>query len=140
MKGVGYISSVQWTSERFARAPTSPARGRAFCTQALRRMLRGRAGAEAVIADAEIIVSELITNAINAGCRLAELKLSARHDCVHIEVHDDGAGMPELQNPGVADQHGRGLLIVSALATTWGVERSTEGKRVWAELALHAAR
>jgi len=102
-------------------------------------MLRGRTDADAVIADAEIIVSELLTNAINAQCRLAELRLSARHDCVRIEVHDDGVGMPELQNPGIADQHGRGLLIVSALATNWGVERSSGGKRVWAELAFRRA-
>lgn len=103
-------------------------------------MLHGRTGAEALIADAEIIVSELITNAINADCELAELKLSARSDCVRIEVHDDGVGMPELQSPGIADRHGRGLLIVAALATDWGVERAPEGKRVWAELALATAR
>lgn len=103
-------------------------------------MLDGRAGADAVIADAEIIVSELLTNAINAQCDLAELRLSARQDCVRIEVHDDGTGMPELQYPGIADQHGRGLLIVSALASKWGVEPSSDGKRVWAELAFRRAR
>lgn len=99
-------------------------------------MLGNRAGAEDVIANAEMIVSELLTNAVNARCSGTEVMLSARDGRVRIEVHDDADGLPELQQPAITDQRGRGLLIVSALSTDWGVECSARGKRVWAELAL----
>jgi anti-sigma regulatory factor (Ser/Thr protein kinase) len=99
-------------------------------------MLADRVDAASVIADAELIVSELLSNAINASCTRTELMLSAREDCVRIEVHDDASGLPQPRHPDSADLHGRGLLIVSALATDWGVETSARGKRVWAELAL----
>lgn len=100
-------------------------------------MLGGRSGDIAqIIADAEVIVSELLTNAINAKCASTEVMLSAQDDSVRIEVHDDADGSPEVRQPRATDNHGRGLQIVSALSRDWGVEQSGRGKSVWAELAL----
>ncbi|MDT4903767.1 MAG: hypothetical protein QOH52_1783 [Pseudonocardiales bacterium] len=124
------------TSERFACAPTSPAEARQFCARHLAEVLGNRAGAQSMIADAELIVSELLTNSVNAQARLTELTLTAHDGYVRIEVHDDAGGKPELQQPGIDDEHGRGLMIVSALSSDWGVEASTVGKRVWVELSL----
>jgi anti-sigma regulatory factor (Ser/Thr protein kinase) len=123
-------------SEHYPCAPSSPAEARRFVAHRLADALGGRDGATEVIADAELIVSELLTNAVNAQCHRTELVLTARDDRVRIEVHDDARGEPELQRPAVEDEHGRGLVIVAALSADWGVEGSALGKRVWAELAL----
>lgn len=127
-------------SERFPCAVGSPAAARRFTKRNLAQMLGDRAGAGAAIADAEVIVSELLTNAINARCDSTELMLTARDDMVRIEVHDDAAGEPRPRRPDSDDEHGRGLMIVSALAHDWGFERSGRGKRVWAELFVRAVR
>lgn len=124
------------TSERFPCAVGSPAAARRFIKRNLDEMLGDRAGAVEVIADAEVIVSELLTNAVNASCGGAELRLSARDDMVRIEVHDDAEGVPQQRRPDDNEEHGRGLMIVSALAHDWGFERSGRGKRVWAEIFL----
>jgi len=93
----------------------------------------------ALIDQAEVIVSELITNALKAACSRTELHLSVFEDRVRIEVHDDAPGEPNVQNPSAEDINGRGLLIVSTLASAWGVDDMTVGKGVWAELAVPAA-
>ncbi|HEV7204087.1 MAG TPA: ATP-binding protein [Jatrophihabitans sp.] len=127
-------------SEKYPCAAGSPAAARRFARRNLTQMLGESAGADAAIADAEIIVSELLTNAINAWCDSTELRLSARDDLVRIEVHDDAGGEPRQRRPDHDDQHGRGLMIVSALAHEWGFERYGRGKRVWAELFVRAPR
>jgi anti-sigma regulatory factor (Ser/Thr protein kinase) len=123
-------------SERYPCAPSSPAEARRFVARSLADVLGDRDGAGDVIADAELIVSELLSNAVNAECDRTELTLTARDDRVRIEVHDDAGGNPEVQKPSAEDEHGRGLLIVAALSAAWGVDTSAVGKRVWAELTL----
>jgi signal transduction histidine kinase len=88
-----------------------------------------------VIADAELIVSELITNAIDAHCGNAQLTLTVDDDTVRIEVEDDATGLPHLRKARPTDRRGRGLAIVAALSSRWGYDKLSGGKRVWAELA-----
>lgn len=114
----------------------SPALGRAFCAEHLRGGLPDDVSVDAVIADAELIVSELITNALNAQSGRTDLVLSVRDHEVRIEVRDDAAGAPVVRTPDVTEGHGRGLRIVAALADRWGVEPDGPGKRVWAELRV----
>jgi anti-sigma regulatory factor (Ser/Thr protein kinase) len=123
-------------SESFPCAASSPAEGRKFCARNLAEVLAERDGAGRVIADAELIVSELLTNAIRANCSSTQVMLSTSDSALRIEVHDDAEGTPELRHPDITEHRGRGLLIVSALSRRWGVEASNGGKRVWAELAL----
>jgi CheY-like chemotaxis protein len=53
----------------------------------------------------------------------------------HVEVRDRGSGGPEVQAADEGAEHGRGLMLVSALTEAWGVEpRAAGGKAVWAEL------
>lgn len=90
--------------------------------------------ADGLIDTAELVVSELVTNAVvhaRTRCRLA---LRYRDDTLRIEVTDYGGGSPEPQPPSTTREGGRGLLIVSALAKAWGIDPAPGGKVVWAEL------
>lgn len=128
------------TSERFACVPAAPAAARRFCARSLGSALGDSSTAGDAVADVEVIASELVTNSVNAGCTVAEIQLTAHDGVVRIDVHDDGAGMPQPQHPTVEDEHGRGLLIVAALSRDWGVLPCRHGKTVWAEIALAASR
>jgi anti-sigma regulatory factor (Ser/Thr protein kinase) len=90
-----------------------------------------------VVADAELLTSELVSNAV----RHAELdpsqeivvRIVADGD-VRVEVVDQGPPFePDLRRPG-SGSSGWGLLLVDAVATSWGVEREGSGKRVWFEV------
>jgi two-component sensor histidine kinase len=86
-----------------------------------------------------LIVSELLTNAIRHGPTSEqgfEVVVTVLPDgiCV-IEVSDSEQSMPAQGTPGDADESGRGLRMVAALADTWGVRhRGRFGKTVWAVL------
>ena len=86
-----------------------------------------------------LIVSELLGNAVKAAVwPTVSLRLSWTARRVRIEVGDDDARLPVVRQPALADEGGRGLLLVSQLATRWGSYRVGRGKCVWAEVALPA--
>lgn len=88
-----------------------------------------------VVEDAQLVVSELVTNALIHGHSRCELRAGLSDAALRLQVVDGGAGMPEPQVAGEGDEHGRGLLLVSALCAAWGVEAlPAGGKIVWAEL------
>ncbi|WP_051855464.1 ATP-binding protein [Streptomyces sp. NRRL B-1347] len=96
----------------------------------------GAWGIEKRADDITLCVSELTTNALVHGAppgRGFKLRLLRDGGGVRIEVHDSGGGRPRLVGEGVADESGRGLLLVAALADTWGVAERNPGKVVWAE-------
>lgn len=86
---------------------------------------------------AVLFVSELVTNAVRhaggGGSKLV-LRLEAAGTTLRIEVHDDGPQWPRPGTPSGLGESGFGLIIVDALATTWGVSETATGKAVWAEL------
>ena len=87
---------------------------------------------EELVHQAQLVVSELATDAvIHSG---APFLLRVRHDprCLRIEVEDASGTLPWEMGPGTMS--GQGLRIVEALASHWGAERRGEGKVVWAEL------
>ncbi|MFF1359586.1 SpoIIE family protein phosphatase [Streptomyces sp. NPDC058297] len=84
---------------------------------------------------AELIVSELITNAIRYGAPPLQLRLIKNHTLT-CEVHDDSATSPQLRHARTVDEGGRGLFIVAQLAQRWGTRYTTEGKTVWSEQTL----
>ncbi|MFE9393379.1 ATP-binding protein [Streptomyces sp. NPDC006784] len=102
--------------------------------------------------DAVLLLSELTTNAVVHTRCLPEAELLCRATLVsretsvaallRIEVHDhaEGDDRPRLKNSEAADESGRGLCIVAALAADWGVRPSsvTGGNAVWATLRLPA--
>ena len=94
-------------------------------------------GIDAPLDDALLVVSELATNALTHARSSYRVRLSATALALRIEVDDDGAGTPEPQMLTETEEHGRGLFLVSALASSWGMAAAEGGgKRIWAELAL----
>ncbi|MEV7890732.1 SpoIIE family protein phosphatase [Streptomyces sp. NPDC002817] len=85
---------------------------------------------------AELMVSELVTNAVrHSHSRPLQLRL-VRGDTLLCEVDDDDHDLPTLLSAGPEDEFGRGLRIVSTLAREWGTSRTKAGKTVWFELTL----
>jgi len=82
---------------------------------------------------AELVVSELVTNAIRYGRPPIRLRLI--HDrSLLCEVSDAGGTTPHLRRARTFDEGGRGLLLVAQLAEHWGTRHARQGKTVWAEL------
>jgi anti-sigma regulatory factor (Ser/Thr protein kinase) len=103
----------------------------------IRRPLRQWGLAELIPA-AELVVSELVTNAV----RYAQSKISLRlvlEGGLFCEVLDDSAAPPRLREAGQDDERGRGLQVVSQVAQRWGTRRTGTGKVVWCELTLPPA-
>jgi anti-sigma regulatory factor (Ser/Thr protein kinase) len=123
------------TTERYACGKGSPSHARRFCSDVLQRALGDNSHSREVIDDAELIVSELVTNAIDADCGGAELTVTVEDGRVRIEVDDDAHGLPQPAPARPSDDRGRGLAIVAALSTRWGYEKKARGKLVWAELS-----
>lgn len=90
--------------------------------------------ADGLIDTAELVVSELVTNAVVHARSRCKLALRYSRETLRIEVTDFGEGSPEPQPPSTTRVGGRGLLIVSALAKAWGIDPAPGGKVVWAEL------
>jgi anti-sigma regulatory factor (Ser/Thr protein kinase) len=88
---------------------------------------------------AELLVSELVTNAFlhSAGSRI-RLALTAAHGVLRCEVSDVGHRVPRVLAAGSAT-NGRGMFLVDALALRWGCEQDGTGKTVWFELATRAS-
>lgn len=93
---------------------------------------------------AELIVSELVSNAVEASGRRGHIRVCLLCDGTRVvlEVWDQASGVPVLREAGVLDESGRGLNLVAALASGWGwhpahgrpVTGARPGKCVWAVL------
>ena len=92
-------------------------------------------GLERLSDTAELLVSELVTNAIRAASYEVELRLM-RVGKLLVEVSDDNHNLPQLQRAEADDVEGRGLALVSHMSRRWGTSRKAVGKVVWFELPL----
>ncbi|MEU6344586.1 SpoIIE family protein phosphatase [Streptomyces sp. NPDC046977] len=90
---------------------------------------------EDVAFTAEMVVSELVTNAIRYGTGPVHLRL-IRQDNLICEVSDGSNTAPHLRRARMFDEGGRGLFIVSQLAERWGTRQRPDGKTIWAEINL----
>ncbi|MEU6368677.1 SpoIIE family protein phosphatase [Streptomyces sp. NPDC046931] len=84
---------------------------------------------------AELVVSELVTNAIRYGSPPVHLRL-IRDTALICEVGDASSTAPHLRRARLSDEGGRGLLIVAQLSRRWGSRHTRFGKTIWAELPL----
>jgi anti-sigma regulatory factor (Ser/Thr protein kinase) len=115
-----------------------------------RRTLRGW-GLHSLIDDAELVVSELVTNAVKAtglpdrsrsqGTDAAqdtiEMKIRLLGAGFYVEVWDRNGGSPTVPAQTDDAEGGRGLFLVESLSDKWGVRHPAEGgKVVWARLLL----
>ncbi|MEU5520455.1 SpoIIE family protein phosphatase [Streptomyces sp. NPDC093250] len=85
---------------------------------------------------AELVVSELVTNAIRYGLPPIRLRLIHDDSTLICEVSDASHTAPHLRRAKTWDEGGRGLLLVAQLTQRWGSRHTAEGKTIWAELAL----
>ncbi|MGW7366468.1 SpoIIE family protein phosphatase, partial [Streptomyces sp. NPDC054841] len=85
---------------------------------------------------AELVLSELITNAIRYGSEPITLRL-LRDRALICEVSDGSSTSPRLRRAKVTDEGGRGLFLVAQFAERWGTRYIPTGKVIWAELSLH---
>jgi len=111
----------------------SPARTRDFL-----RGLIEQWGAEELLEDALLLVSELVSNAVlhARSAMVVTASWSAGNGVLRVTVRDDqGDGEPRVRHADADATSGRGLEIVQMLASRWGVARDHDGKAVWFELA-----
>ncbi|MFI6473191.1 ATP-binding protein [Streptomyces sp. NPDC050516] len=107
--------------------------------RALRELLgpSGHSGAADV---AELLTSELVTNALVHTDHGAVVTATVGESGLRVEVRDFVAALPTPYAPSADDgTHGRGLLLVQALADAWGVHEHGMGKVVWFELGCNGA-
>jgi anti-sigma regulatory factor (Ser/Thr protein kinase) len=102
--------------------------------RALRELLR-HWGSPAVADVAELLTSELVTNALVHTGDGAVVTATVGTNRLRVEVRDFMSALPRLHTPG-ADEgtHGRGLVLVQSLSDSWGVQTLGMGKVVWFEL------
>jgi anti-sigma regulatory factor (Ser/Thr protein kinase) len=114
--------------------PESAAKARRFITRICNAAQLG----ESTCATAALLVSELVTNAIRYGGSRAVLEATAPGGVLRVAVRDDNPALPVVgRHPELTQEGGRGLLLVSTLADSWGVETvEGGGKAVWFELGL----
>jgi PAS domain S-box-containing protein len=112
----------------------APARCRRFVDEFL--AASGVTVSDIVRFDVELVTTELVTNAINAGTGLVTVGVTLGTGWMQVDVTDDVPGVPDLRDAAVTDLGGRGLAIVAATAIDWGYELISTGKSVWARIAI----
>jgi anti-sigma regulatory factor (Ser/Thr protein kinase) len=88
----------------------------------------------------ELIVSELVTNAIRYGRPPIQLRLIHQDSTLISEVYDSSGSTPHMRRARIFDEGGRGLLLVAQLADRWGTRHDRIGKTVWAEQSVDRPR
>ena len=95
-------------------------------------------GLEDIAFTTELILSELITNAIRYGAEPIRVRLLHNRTLI-CEVSDGSSTSPPARRAATTDEGGRGLFLVAQFAERWGTRYTPGGKVIWAELALHNA-
>jgi CheY-like chemotaxis protein/anti-sigma regulatory factor (Ser/Thr protein kinase) len=129
---LGRLTRRRYETARIELGPdrSDVAAARRFVTDRCREW-----GCADVVDDAELVVSELVTNALLYSESPCELRAGLSDAAMRLQVVDQGTGMPDPMSATDTDEHGRGLLLVSALCAAWGVEALPGGgKIVWAEI------
>jgi len=96
----------------------------------------GRWGLSDASFTAELVVSELVTNAIRYGAHPIRLRLIHDESTLICEVSDTSHTAPHLRRAKTWDEGGRGLLLVAQLTQRWGSRHTADGKTIWSEIAL----
>ncbi|MGW6908282.1 SpoIIE family protein phosphatase [Streptomyces sp. NPDC054940] len=90
-------------------------------------------GLEELQFSTELLVSELVTNAVRYGDAPIRLRLIHQPDVLICEVADASSTSPRMRHARTTDEGGRGLFIVAQLTQRWGTRYTTSGKIIWAE-------
>ena len=98
-------------------------------------------GLDTVSVDAELLISELVTNAVEATAKLPvlapiELNIAAYPGQLVLQVCDASPELPAERPQSESALNGRGLHIIRSISSAWGFAREPGGKLVWASLGL----
>jgi anti-sigma regulatory factor (Ser/Thr protein kinase) len=98
-----------------------------------RQLVRGALAefSPTVIEVAELLVSELVSNAVRHAGGAPIMLIEVDATGVRVAVQDDSPTIPQVQLPSDEAGSGRGLVLVDALAASLGWTKTPEGKRVW---------
>ncbi|MFG2097560.1 SpoIIE family protein phosphatase [Streptomyces sp. NPDC048612] len=107
--------------------PQTAGRARQLTRRALHRW-----GLGSMIDATELMVSEVVTNAVRYASRPIALRL-LRTETLRCEVGDDSPQLPRMRHARTGDEGGRGLFLVDHLAQRWGATMLSTGKVVWFE-------
>ncbi|MEU3601089.1 SpoIIE family protein phosphatase [Streptomyces sp. NPDC006798] len=122
----GRIAEWDVPSDTSAVAPV-----RARCSARLREW-----GLENISFTTELIISELITNAIRYAAQPITVRMIHSTSLI-CEVFDGSSTAPHLRRAAITDEGGRGLFLVAQLADRWGTRYTARGKAIWTEQNLH---
>lgn len=119
---------------RYPRSRASVGKARSFA-----RAIAEKWELQGISDDLELIVSELVTNAVihakTGNWRQVGLTVDQDSRRVRIEVRDTGDGLPrQRRDAETYAETGRGINIVQAVSSSWGVTEQVIGKTVWAEI------
>ncbi|MET7903685.1 ATP-binding SpoIIE family protein phosphatase [Streptomyces sp. NPDC005355] len=114
--------------------PQTPGRARRLARRTLHRWRL-----ESLLETTELMVSEVVTNAVRYATRPLSLRL-LHTDVLRCEVGDDSPLVPRMLHARPGDEGGRGLFLVNQLAARWGATRLSTGKVVWFEQQLPKGR
>ena len=141
------VPSAWWDTPAVTSRSLSPVPEEARTARQFVRELLGGWGLSYLIDDAEMIIAELVVNAVRHGLRTTaptapvslRLCLLRRAGEVMLAVTDPSGEAPQPRTPGWTGESGRGLQIVSALSYLWGWSPiEGRGKAVWAVLRMLA--
>ena len=93
-------------------------------------------GLEDIAFTTELLVSELVTNAIRHAHEPIQLRIIL-DGSLSCEVSDGSSSAPHLRRADRYDEDGRGLMLVSQVAERWGTRHTSAGKIIWAQQPLH---
>ncbi|MDO0938824.1 SpoIIE family protein phosphatase [Streptomyces sp. DG2A-72] len=113
--------------------PSDPAAVADVRAEVTRRLARW--GLDELAFATELILSELVTNAIRYGGEPIHVRM-LRDRTLICEVFDSSSTSPHLRYAAMTDEGGRGLFLVAQLAERWGTRYTPDGKVIWAEQPL----
>jgi anti-sigma regulatory factor (Ser/Thr protein kinase) len=87
---------------------------------------------------AQLVASELVTNAVVHARTTIDLTLRLMTPMLHVAVRDGGTGRPHVADVNESSESGRGLMLVDALASSWGTFFPDAGKVVWATVRVRS--
>ncbi|MFE0822271.1 SpoIIE family protein phosphatase [Streptomyces sp. NPDC058847] len=112
------------------QVPNDPAAVGEIRSQVTRRLAEW--GLDELAFTTELILSELVTNAIRYGGETVQVRV-VRDRSLICEVFDSSSTSPHLRYAAITDEGGRGLFLVAQLAERWGTRYTPAGKIIWAE-------
>ena len=98
-------------------------------------------GYDSIVPSAQLLTSEVVTNAVRHAGGVVAVELDNLTDSVLVVVEDSALALPTQRSPGPYESGGRGLHMVAAMSSAWGVAPMRDvGKYVWFRIAMTGPR